>query len=156
MKYLMLMILTLLLGCGEPGEQGLPGPVGSPGPQGNQGNPGATGPIGPPGPSGVACNVTTISPIPSVPTGGALIRCPDGSMSVLTNGSIITPINLCPGDSTYPSKFIEAGFCINDKMYAVYSANNGFLTELPPGNYSSNGINSTCSFRLSENCVVTR
>jgi hypothetical protein len=41
-------------------------------------------------------------------------------------------------------------------MYGVYSDNGGFLSELPPGEYSSDGINASCSFTIGANCSVTQ
>lgn len=67
----------------------------------------------------------------------------------------MTIIQFCPGFvQSYPSTFAESGFCIGGIMYGVYSANNGFIAELPPGVYSSNGINASCTFTLESNCVV--
>lgn len=74
-----------------------------------------------------------------------------------TPGTDLTPItivNFCPGTTTYPSTFIELGFCINNKVYAVYSANNGLLVEVVPGNYNSNSIGSSCNFAVLDNCVI--
>ena len=73
-----------------------------------------------------------------------------------TPGTIISPIQFCDGQTTYPSSFPEVGFCINHKIYAVYSANGGFLTEVAPGNWSSNGIGVSCNFTVSDDCVISR
>ncbi len=70
------------------------------------------------------------------------------------DGTQIKVIQFCPGITTYPSAFIETGFCVNNKIWAVYSANDGFLTEIPPGTYSSNAINSSCNFVVLPNCVI--
>jgi hypothetical protein len=70
------------------------------------------------------------------------------------NGTSVTVVKLCPGTTTYPSKFVEVAFCINNKLYGTYSANGGFSTELPPGTYGSNGINASCNFVIAANCVV--
>ncbi len=64
-------------------------------------------------------------------------------------------VQLCPGTTIYPSKFIEVAFCVNGVLYGTYSANGGFSTELPPGSYGSNGINASCNFVISDNCIVT-
>jgi hypothetical protein len=72
-----------------------------------------------------------------------------------TNGTVVAPIQLCPGAVTYPSNFPEFGFCINNVLYGVYSANGGFLTEIAPGNWSSNGIGNSCNFTVAAGCVVT-
>lgn len=66
----------------------------------------------------------------------------------------ITIVQFCPGNTNYPTTFNEIGFCINSQIYAVYSANDGFLTLVPPGNYSSNAINSSCNFVVYPNCVI--
>lgn len=69
-------------------------------------------------------------------------------------GTEIAIIKFCPGETVYPSTFVEVGYCIDNKIYAVYSANDGFLTEIPPGTYSSNAINSRCGFVVLPNCVI--
>ena len=117
------------------------------------------------------CTVTALS-------NGSLIACPDGTSQVISNGidgqqgiqgqtgntgpqgpsglngTTITSIQFCPGINTYPSTFPEVGFCINNQIYAVYSANDGFLSLMQPGAYSSNGINSSCNFTILSNCVI--
>jgi|ERR1035437_1580126 hypothetical protein len=71
-------------------------------------------------------------------------------------GTVITPIQLCPSNfvPTYPSVFVESALCIGNHLYGVYSDHGGFLALLPPGNYSSNGINASCSFTITENCGI--
>lgn len=65
-------------------------------------------------------------------------------------GSDIQIVQFCPNVSpTYPSIFPEVGFCIDNKLYAVYSANDGFLTEVTPGAYLSNAVGSVCVTSLS-------
>ena len=74
------------------------------------------------------------------------------------NGSpaqIISSVQFCPGVSNYPSTFPEIGFCIDNNLYAVYSANDGFLTLIPPGYYHSNAIGSNCNFMVLPNCQVS-
>lgn len=67
----------------------------------------------------------------------------------------ITVVKFCPNSvANYPSVFPEIGLCINSKLYAVYSANNGFLVEVIPGVYQSNAIGSSCSFEVQNNCLV--
>ena len=78
----------------------------------------------------------------------------DGTNTVIETPSEVVPIALCPGTTTYPNKFVEQALCINNQLYGVYSQNNGFLVLLPPGQYVSNGINSTCSFEVLPNCIV--
>lgn len=72
------------------------------------------------------------------------------------NTTPIVPVEFCKGITpTYPSTFPEYGFNINGTIWAVYSANGGFLTKLTPGNYSSDGINASCNFNVSANGTVT-
>lgn len=67
----------------------------------------------------------------------------------------ITVVQFCPGVTpTYPLTFPEIGLCINNSLYAVYSANDGFLTQVPPGQYRSNAIGSACNFTVLSNCVI--
>jgi hypothetical protein len=97
---------------------------GQTGNQGIPGVPGASGPIGATGPAG-------------------------------SNGTQITVVQFCPNSvPNYPSTFPEVAECINNQLYAVYSANDGFLTLVPPGVYSSDGINSSCTFTILPNCIV--
>jgi hypothetical protein len=74
------------------------------------------------------------------------------------DGTVVTVHQFCPASHvpSYPSTFPEVGMCIGNKMYGVYSANGGFLVFMPPGTYSSNGINSSCTFTLQANCVIAR
>lgn len=65
-------------------------------------------------------------------------------------------VKLCPGENTYPSVFVEYAFCIQSKLYATYSANGGFSTYLPPGQYNSNAVGSSCTFTVAEGCQVTQ
>jgi hypothetical protein len=124
------------------------------------------GPVGPQGAQGVGCTTQTIQPSTPAPNGGALITCGSTQSLILngapgsngapgTPGTIVAPVQFCTGAvSSYPSTFPEVGFCINNEIYAVYSANDGFLTGIPNGNYYSNAIGSTCNFSVS-NCSVT-
>jgi hypothetical protein len=66
----------------------------------------------------------------------------------------ITIVKLCPGETTYPTTFVEIAFCVGGVLYGTYSANNGFSTELPPGAYSSNAIGSSCNFTVLNNCAI--
>lgn len=72
-----------------------------------------------------------------------------------TDATSVTAVKLCPGEPVYPSTLIEYAFCIQGHLYAVYSANGGFEAYLPLGTYSSNAINSACTFTVGENCEVT-
>jgi hypothetical protein len=149
MRKLYLISILILAGCGGAGI--MPGPVG---PQGPKGDP------------GTSCTVSTVLIGELTPTGGALITCDDGTNAFIangangsngsngTNGTVVTPIQFCPGTSSYPSTFIEVGFCINDSIWAVYSANGGFLTEILPGKWSSNAIGSRCDFTVLPHCRI--
>jgi hypothetical protein len=70
------------------------------------------------------------------------------------DGTQITPVQFCIGTPVYPSTFPETGLCINNQIYAVYSVNDGFLTLIPPGAYSSDGVNSSCNFTVLPNCQI--
>lgn len=87
----------------------------------------------------------------------ALVGCEGKKGDVGAPGSdanLVTPIQLCPGVTTYPSAFIEVAVCIDDQLYGVYSSLDGFLTKLPPGAYVSNAIGSNCNFTVLEHCVI--
>jgi hypothetical protein len=72
-------------------------------------------------------------------------------------GTVITPVQFCsPGFvPSYPNSFPEYGLCIDNVLYGVYSQNGGFLAKLPPGSYSSNGINASCTFTITAGCGVS-
>lgn len=170
MKNILILLTTVtLLGCGVDGVKG---------PAGAKGTPGAN------------CILTTVSPTQAAPNGGSLIKCPDGSESLVLNGAtgkdgtngkdgsngvdgtngsngadgkdgndgtpgtVIAPIKFCPGEPSYPSTFIEYGFCIQNNLYAVYSTNGGFMALIPPGRYTSNAVNSRCDFTVKVNCEI--
>lgn len=146
---IMISLLLLSTACGQP-KQGPTGPAGVAGRNGVDGS---------------SCSVQTSE-------SGSLIQCADGTSSFIANGiagvkgdqgdvgptgvdiSSIQVVKFCPGETVYPSKFVEIGFCINNKIYATYSANGGFSTEIVPGTYSSNAIGSSCSFRVLTNCGI--
>ncbi len=72
------------------------------------------------------------------------------------SGAGWTVVQLCTSCvPVYPSTFAEVGFCYEGNLYGTYSANGGFSTLLPPGAYTSDGINCSCSFTLEANCVVS-
>lgn len=118
----------------------------------------------------------TITQMPATPTecpyGGIVVTVNSGVPQSICNGAIglpgspgaqgptgadltpITFVQFCPGVTVYPAQFDEVGFCIGGNLYAVYSANNGFLTYLPPGVYNSNGIGNSCTFTVLANCRV--
>lgn len=116
----------VLSACGPRGRDGVNG---SAGPRGEAGEVGAHGIAGTDGSNGS-----------------------DGQ-----NGQDATPVTvvtLCPGNTEYPSIFVEVAFCIGGKLYGTYSANGGFSTELAPGHYSSTAIGSSCNFTVGDNCSV--
>ncbi len=132
------VIMLILLGvcvltnsCSGPsGQQGVNGAPGADGQNGTPGTPGLPGSVGPQGPTG-----------------------PQGTPGA--PGTLITPEQLCPGAGpSYPSTFPEYALCINGQLYGVYSANGGFLALLPPGEYTSAGINASCTFAIGANCQI--
>lgn len=163
----LLISLMFLASCGLEREW-LEGPQGSYGTQGVAGPTGATGATGPQGAPGASCTVSAVAASNVAPNGGSLISCPDGSQSLVLNGTngtngaagtpgtIVTPVQFCAGTPSYPSSFPEVGFCIDNTLYAVYSANDGFLTEVTPGEYRSNAVGPSCNFYVGPNCQVSR
>jgi hypothetical protein len=154
---------------GATGSQGVQGNTGS---QGIQGNVGATGAVGQ---NGSSCSVASVTDTNIAPNGGSLITCSDGTSSLVLNGSqgeigltgsqgvagengtVITPIQFCPGVTpTYPNNFPEVGFLINGTIYAVYSDHGGFMAALTPGQYSSDGINASCTFTVNNNGTISQ
>lgn len=87
---------------------------------------------------------------PAGPTGRDGIDGRDGQ-----DADSVTVVKLCEGETTYPSVFVEVAFCIGGKLYATYSANGGFSTEIPPGVYQSNAIGSRCSFTVLPKCQIS-
>lgn len=162
MKIVILAVMILgLSACGKNGQNGAQGLTGS---QGAQGIAGVNGV------NGSSCSVSAVTDTGIAPNGGSLITCTDGTSSLVLNGTnghdgtngvngssgtVITPVQFCSGVPSYPSVFAESGVCIAGVMYGVYSANGGFLAMLPNGTYSSNGINSSCTFTIT-GCTVTR
>lgn len=120
------------------------------GPKGDVGAPGNTGPMGPPGTS---CFVVSA-------LGGANINCSDGSSAPILDGlngapgTTISIVQFCAGATSYPTTFVEVGFCINNELWAVYSESNGFMVKVPPGIYQSHAHNSSCTFTVAPNCVI--
>lgn len=121
------------------------------------------GPKGDTGSAGTNCSVSSLATgSVAAPNGGSLITCQDGTNSLVlngtngTNGTVIKAVQFCAGTPTYPSTFPEIGFQIDGVLYAVYSIPNAFLAVIPPGTYSSNGINSSCSFTVNNDGSITR
>lgn len=133
---------------------------------------------GPPGDDGYT---PTISTHPAsyleCPTGGIEVVIDSKSTTVICDGAVgqpgqsivgpvgpagtdgkdatpVTLVPLCPGIPTYPTVFVEYGLCLGNQLWAVYSANGGFLALLPDGAYQSNGIGSQCNFTIT-GCTVT-
>ena len=131
---------NLLSGCGKVGPQGPAGQNGSIGPQGAVGPQGLPGSSGPQGPMGA---VGPVGPQGEVGPQG------------LTGTSVYFE-QLCPNFvPTYPTIFPEYAECVNGVLYGVYSANGGFWATLPPGTYSSDGINASCNLTIKANCVIS-
>ncbi len=68
-----------------------------------------------------------------------------------------TPVSIfqfCPGTSSY-SNFLEFGIKIGTSIYAVYSANNGFLTLLAPGGYVTTATGANCNFIVHSDGTVS-
>lgn len=97
---------------------------------------GETGPIGLTGSMGIAGAVG-----PQGPNG--------------TPGTVVGVVQFCPGVPTYPSIFPEYGIIIAGQLYAVYSANGGFLALIPSGTYNSNAIGNSCTFTVNPDGTVT-
>jgi hypothetical protein len=147
------LIAGNLSGCGKQGPAGPAGATGLQGPQGATGNTGPQGPQGLPGlpgstgPQGATGAVGPVGPQGEVGPQGA-------------HGTIISFVQLCPGFiPTYPTIFPEYGECVQNAdgtstLYGVYSANGGFWAELPPGTYSSDGINASCTLTIGQNCAL--
>lgn len=77
-----------------------------------------------------------------------------GPQGVPGQSNITSIVPLCPNTPAYGQVYTEVALCINNQLYAVYSANGGFLTLLTPGTYSSNAIGSRCNLIVAPNCVV--
>lgn len=110
---------------------GLPGAAGAAGQDGTNGTNGVDGQQGTIGPSGS-----------------------EGPQGIPGQSGVVTSVKLCSHLTVYPSVFVEVGFCIDHKLYTVYSTHGGYMTELPPGNYSSNTVGSKCNFTVAANCEV--
>jgi hypothetical protein len=160
MKYLICVLLVAFMGCGK-GPQGIPG---SPGGNGERGAAAVTGPVVE---AGAACESGMGTIVSFYSDDQALGHYAVGDTylnSIMTcdgmNGANATPVTVvqfCPASfvPTYPSTFPEVGFVINGQIYAVYSLNNGFLTLLTPGNYSSDGVNASCNFVVNSDGTVS-
>jgi len=143
--FLMIM-LTYGTGCApKNGKDGATGAIGSTGPSGS---PGAAGPQGNEGPSGPQGSMGPMGPAGSPGVAGN-----NGLNGV--DASPTTIVQLCPGVTSYPGVFVEVAICLQGSLYGVYSDHGGFLTYLPPGRYSSNGIGSACNLTIQPDCVVT-
>jgi hypothetical protein len=132
-----------LSGCGKvgpagpAGAQGVAGQTGAVGPQGTQGLPGSQGP------QGVAGQTGPVGPQGEVGPQGVA-------------GTSVSFDQLCPGFvPTYPTIFPEYAECVNGVLYGVYGENGGFWAELPPGTYSSDGINASCDLTIGADCSVS-
>lgn len=162
MKKLVLvtMLLTVLVGCdcrtGRPGLNGKDGTPGAAGPTGNNGADGSDGANGNDGVDGTdgidGTNGSDGATGPQGPAGGTGPAGPMGPAGA--DGTIVSVVKLCPGYTVYPTTFVEVAMCINNKLWGVYSLNNGFMTEFPPGYYHSQAVGSACNFTIAPGCVV--
>lgn len=115
---------------------------------------------GAPGLNGSSCTTITLQATTTAPA-GVEILCTDGTSSFVASGTngapgtVVAPVQFCPGTSSYPSTFPEVGFLINGTIYAVYSSLDGFLTALPPGYYASNAVGSSCNFTVNVDGTIT-
>lgn len=92
---------------------------------------------------------TTIAGIVYQPVPGP--RGPAGA-----DGTIVYAVQVCQNVTpSYPFSFPEVAFCINDKLYATYSALGGYSFEVIPGYYSSTAIGSACNINVYPHCVIT-
>ncbi len=98
--------------------------------------------------SNIVCNGLTGAVGAAGPTGS---QGPAG-----TDINNISMVQLCPNVTAYPNTFSEYAVCFNNSLYGVYSENGGFWAYLPPGAYSSDGINSSCNLTIGPNCAVNR
>jgi hypothetical protein len=157
---LVVMSAFLLTGCGKTGSQGATGGVGAPGQAATITESPATALECPTGGVDLTITQNATTAVYSVCNGsaGQSIVGPTGPQgNPGTDATPVTVVQFCSGVTpTYPSNFPEYGICLGGNLYGVYSANDGFLAELPPGEYSSDGINASCTFTIQPNCVVSQ
>lgn len=129
---------STLIHSGSEGLQGIPGVQGEEGPKGDPGTNGMNGVDGINGTDGQDGAIG--------PTG------PQGPPGV--NTTPITVIQFCPDVSLI--QFPEVGYCINNQLYAVYSASGqSWLTLIVPGSYvTTTTTGGNCSFQVLSNCVI--
>lgn len=157
MRYVMLALVLLSVGCGAKGRQG---------------------DTGAPGANALPCTVTAVPE-------GAMIACPNGSSQLITNGldglqgiqglpgavgatgpagaagldaTPVTTVQFCPGyQESYPSTFPEFALVISGQIYAVYDggANDVFLALIAPGTYSSTSTSAPCNFTVQPDGTIT-
>jgi hypothetical protein len=107
-------------------------------------------------------------------TTGAVISCPNGTSSTISNGqqgipglngpqgipglnaAPTTAVQFCPGYTpTYPTTFPESGLCVGGNIYAVYwDGTNAWLSLIPPGHYASTSTTAPCNFTVVAGCVI--
>jgi hypothetical protein len=128
---LVLAMLVALSACApKEGPRGADGAVGKQGETGEQGPKGDKGDAGDKGDKGDQGN-PGVDPTPT------------------------TIVKLCPGFTQFNSIYVEVALCIQGKLYGVYSANGGFMTEIVPGTYFSDGVGNSCNVTVSANCQVS-
>ena len=125
-EFMSVLLIVFVMSACGHPEQGPRGYPGPTGSTGSQGIPGVTGATGSTGVPGVDATPTTV-------------------------------VKLCSAcQPSYPSTFAEYAVCLQGQLYGVYSANGGFLALLPPGEYTSDGINCSCTFTVGDNCEVSQ
>lgn len=135
---------------GLPGSDGQNGSTGPAGPQGTIGHQGPQGPTGTPGSNGH-------DGVPGA-DGHDGSNGHDGSIGLPgLPGTVVGAIQFCAGYTTqYPSMFAEFGFCVDDKIYAVYwDGHNSWWTLVPEGTYSSTSTSAPCTFTVGPHCQVS-
>lgn len=145
---------------------------------GQQGSRGATGSPGTPAPISEPISILTQPATSQECSNGGTVLSIGATVSIVCNGSTgstgatgasgstglngvdttpVTIVQLCQGVTPqYPSTFPEIAVCLGSQLYAVYSQNGGFLVLLTPGQYSSNGINASCTFTVGLNCQISQ
>lgn len=154
LKYkIMILCLTLIVGCAKQGQQGAQGEAGATGSQGLPGTPGPTGATGQTGVTGPQGSVGPMG-LPGA-TGLTGVQGEQGQPGI--DGTQVLNVQFCPleGPTTY-GHFPEFGLCIGGKLMAVYyDGQNAWLAEIVPGTYSSTATGLQCTFTVSTNCEVS-
>lgn len=126
---------------------------------------GQNGLTGATGANGSSCSVMA-----ALDGSGALISCQDGSNVFVKNGekgdtgatgaagmnaTSVEFVKFCNSANPSYGSFPEYGMRVGTKIYAVYSANNGFLTLLSPGTYVTTSTGLNCNFTVNNDGTVS-